>query len=456
MRFLKLTAMISCAVLVLFAAAERVQADFPEYVNQNSDTTNWHSGIDTSDGLTVWDSAFAWMVTNPLGLSYEETAFGFMQCFGGGMIDELLPVVGTNFDVSSFTSAARHNEQSWNGVRDPASGGKRESYYNLHYSPWAGGAVVRRHDQAGQNAYNNDLVGPVVQNPLREHPQYLFTYLLMDKTDVTLHRPNQVGGETPDKYRSIVFGGSSSAGRDGWANYNSVARIHSDLLARGYTNDEIYLMYPSNTKPNGTALPASWVVDDGTTYQDMLDAWTWMQNQSDENLQVYFWSSICHGSRTYDVVGAVWDDLEELIEIGQEYAFDLEAAFVDQVRDLFNFFDDGPGSIVAKPYFQVIAPELVGDLSVILNDEPLAFLEVSDYDVCEETRFLYKFALDRTDIDNLSVTSNTFEFNWIGGPIDFRMAGLTTGDMANAIPEPTSLVLLALGGLVLLRKKRRA
>ena len=387
------------------------------------------------------------MVTNPLGLSYEETAFAFMECYGGGMIDELLPVVGTSIDVSSFTSASKHDETSWWGTFDPASGGKAESYYNLHYSGRAGGATVYNHSQAGKYGYDNDRVGPVVQNQLLEHPQYKFTYWLMDKTDVTLHRAN-ISGNTPDTYRAILFGGSTND----WSNYNSTARIYSDLKARGYTDAEIYLAYPSNTKPNGAALPADWTVDDGTTYRDMLDAWTWMQNQSTATTQVYYWSSICHGSRTYDVVGAVWDDLEELIQVGKDYNFDLTGEFINQVRDLFYFFDDGTGAISEKPYFQVIAPNLLADLAVVLNYKPLAFLDVTDL-AGAGTDYLYKFALDEIDIANLRITSNSFEFNWTGGPVDYTMAGITTGDTANAIPEPATLLLLGFGVFVLSKRK---
>ena len=77
-------------------------------------------------------------------------------------------------------------------------------------------------------------------------------------------------------------------------------------------------MYPSNTQPNGAALPGTWVRDDGTTYRDMLDAWTWMRNQSTATTQVYFWSNHSHGSRTYDVVGAVWDDLKTALARSRE------------------------------------------------------------------------------------------------------------------------------------------
>lgn len=461
MRAVKRCAFLFVAVLIVTLFASLAQAAFPEYVNQNSDTTHKHSAICTKDGIPIWDTMFSPMVLNPFAfwhpLNYEEIAFGFMQCYGGGMIDEL-QVAG--FDPASYTSASRHNEQAWHGTRDSASGGKRESYYNLHYSPWVGGATAHTHYEAANNAYNNDLVGPVVRNPLREHPQFSYIpYIIRD--DVTLHRPNldpETGepGETPDTYVAIIFGGSTNC----WANYNSVARIYSDLKARGYTDNEIYLMYPSGRKPNGQLLPASWEVDDGTNFQDMVDAWQWANLNSNATTQVYFWSSICHGTDTYDLIGHIVDDLELEILPEVEYVFDLETDFVAQVTELFSFFEGKPEG---QPYFQVITPEVVGDLSVILNGEPLALLGVNDYTVFEvndttaweESRFLYKFSLDSTDIANLLVMGNSFEFNWSGGPIDFKMAGLTTGDMANAIPEPTSLALLALGSLALVRRRRR-
>jgi hypothetical protein len=213
-------------------------------------------------------------------------------------------------------------------------------------------------------------------------------------------------------------------------------------------------MYPSNTRPNGAALPGTWVRDDGTTYQDMRDAWTWMQGESTATTQVYFWSNHSHGSRTYDVVGAVWDDWNDLIQPGQEYEFDLASDFVDQVGELWEFFDDSPGTIVAKPYWQVISPLVVADLVVILNGQALTLLEMSDL-MGDGNQFVYKFGLDATDIANLQVTGNTFEFTWTGGPVDWVMAGMTTGDMSNEIPEPATLSLLVVGGLALVRRRRR-
>lgn len=443
--------MILVAITFIAVFGGQSRADFPEYVDQNSSSTNIRSGICTSDGDIVWDSEFAPMVKNALinaqgQRNYEETAFAFMECYGGGMIDELLPVCGRGSDVSSFTSASRHDGTSWYGDgialpmgplwHDPA-----ESYYNRYYSERAGGATVYTNAEAGNYGYDNDEVGPVVQNPLLEHPQYKFTYQLDNKIDVTLHRAN-IDSDTPDTYRAILFGGSTNC----WANYNSLSHTYGSLKARGYTDNEIYLMYPGNTKPDGTALPADWAVDNGTTYQDMQDAWTWMQNQATATTQVYFWSSICHGTKTEGMYLP-----PSGIEPSYAYSLDLTGDFINQVRDIFHSYEGTPDANSGNPYFQVITSDLLTNLNVVLNNKPLAFLDVNDH---ASTDHCYKFALDETDIANL-LTNSSVVFNWSGGPADFTMAGITAGDMPpNSIPEPATLLLLGLGAAMLRKRKK--
>ena len=44
---------ILAATVVIAVFGEQSRAAFPEYSNQDSNSTNWHSGIDTSDGKVV-------------------------------------------------------------------------------------------------------------------------------------------------------------------------------------------------------------------------------------------------------------------------------------------------------------------------------------------------------------------------------------------------------------------
>lgn len=80
-----------------------------EYLNQNSATSFYHSGIVTTNGV-VWDTSFADFVNSGIGVNYNEIAFAFMECFGGGgMIDELGAL---NLVPASYTAASRWNEPS--------------------------------------------------------------------------------------------------------------------------------------------------------------------------------------------------------------------------------------------------------------------------------------------------------------------------------------------------------
>ncbi len=440
MKPVKSLSIILGAIVFIAVFGGQSRAEFPEYdANQNSGPTIRLSGICTSDGKFILDGEFAQMVKNALinaqgQKNYAETAFAFMECYGGGMIDQLTYSVGTSSDVSSFTSASRYYELAWYGPIGGTTGNLSESYYNFPYAQRAGGTDVNTHAEAAEYGYNKDLVGPVVNNPLKEHPQYKFTYEGTDKTDVTLYRTNQGGGDTPDKYRAILFGGSviySAVEPDAWANYNSLSRIYSNLKARGYDDSEIYLMYPDPAKkmPDGiTPLPDDWVVDDGTTYQDMKDAWNWMKNQTDANTQVYYWSNICHGMAL------------EGIQYPNPGTINLTVDFINYV-------------ISGEPDFLVIAPDLLADLAVVLNNEPLAFLSVADH-TATGTGYLYKFALDANDIANLQTNNSVGIFNFrTGEPVVFTMAGITTGNMSqNYIPEPATLVLFAIAGLLIRRK----
>lgn len=446
-------------ILVLPVAAARAgEHDFPEFDDQDSANTGRQSGICTFDGEVVWDSDFIDFVSTAFAdTGVEEFACGFMQCFGGGMIDELTQLAAVNAWQVSYTSATAWSQPSNWDNDDPAGSGGNESLYNIHYSPWVGGETVYTHYQAAQHGHDNDIDGPVQSSPAYEFPQFWSGPVLPNRTGIRLHNTN-INGETPDNYLAVLWGGSadsedSSGAR--WSNYNSLDRIYGDLKARGYTDDEIYLMYPYDTKPNGTALPAGWVVDNGTDLADMGEAFTWLGNNVSATSQVYFWANIAHGDDMDDLLWSVWNGTGRQIEPSVPYSYDLHPGKVELVTELFYFYGGGGGGGAGQPRFEITADRVVGDLSVVLNGSLLELLEVTDVSLLGEARFCHKFALSELDIFGLSDTGNLVVFGWSDLGAEFIRGGLTTGGHANGIPEPASAALLLAGGLALASRRRR-
>src|ERR1700687_5453269 len=84
-----LMGLLFCAATLPLSAPATAQA-FPDFQDQMSATTDIRSSIVTSDQVNFLDRDFASLVNNTLANGYNEVSFAFMQCFGGGMIDDLL------------------------------------------------------------------------------------------------------------------------------------------------------------------------------------------------------------------------------------------------------------------------------------------------------------------------------------------------------------------------------
>ena len=460
----KITAMTMLTAWALVLAPGAARGQFPEYADQDSPTNYVHSGISTSDGPVVSDVLFADLVSAalPPDEPSNELIFAFMQCYGGGMIDELdRTYTEVTYPPVSYTSACRGHQTASAGSKDPATGGSWESYYNFYYSQRIGGALpappppaANTARGAAEYAYDNDYWGPVAAKArgatATENPQYHANSqgaepgLISMADSNTLHRHNPNNPYKMSRYLAVLWGGSTVDN----ANWNSLSRIHSDLLARGYTEDEMYIMYP------GGAV-AGWI-DDGTTYQDMIDAWDWVAAHADPLLltQVFYWGSVNHGTQPQNLPNYVRGEYNEEPQPGKQYYFDLPPDYVAEINRVFHFYDE-KNVPEGLPYFEVTAAQLAGDLMVTLNGKPLPLMDVADASVHAEARYFYRFALDAADIAQLSVMGNTCTFGW-SGDLDFFSGGLTTGNLVNGIPEPACAALLALGaGAVLSRRRKR-
>ncbi|MCW3052759.1 MAG: hypothetical protein JWN14_1929, partial [Chthonomonadales bacterium] len=359
---------LACLLLAPCANAQLV------YASQNSATTFYHSGIVTSgfSGGTdiICDKDFANMVYGALGKNYNEAAFAFMQCFGGGMIDELK---SADAGKTVYTSAARYSESSYYTNKDPASGGKSESAFNLPFAPAAGGAVKTSFKDAVTTGVQKDLFGPVIKKPLIEHPQYT-----ADKIGdgIVLHGNNPVDGAAPNKnYLALVFGGTED--NKDKANINSENRMVDALTARGYKPAEMKVI-----APDSTAL-------------ELRNAFDWVAANTTPDTQFYYWNNILHGALDFDVLEKVRASTGTGIQNGSLYSFQLptddSADFLAQLQNLHDYYTaQNVTDLTLLPYFEVQSSEAITGLNILLNNRSLAAQGFSDI-YGDQSVFSYRF-----------------------------------------------------------------
>jgi len=442
---------LGLSALSFLVLAPRVDAQL-EYASQNSSTTFYHSGI-VASGLfggtdIIWDKDFANMVTGALGKNYNEAAFAFMQCFGGGMIDELKSAGAGN---TVYTSAARYSESSYYTNKDPASGGKSESAFNLPFAPAAGGAVKTSFKDAVSTGVQKDWVGPVIKKPLIEHPQYT-----ADKIGdgIVLHQNNPVVGAAPNKsYLALLFGGTED--NKDKPNINSENRMVDALTVRGYTPAEMKVLAPDSTA------------------SDLKKGFAWVAANTTADTQFYYWNDILHGALDFDVLEKVRASTGGGIQNGSLYSFQLptddSADFLAQLQNLHDYYTaQNVTDLTLLPYFEVQSSEAIIGLNVLLNNRSLAAQGFSDI-YGDHTVFSYRFLLDSQDLaflaQNFSQQADeTLALSW-SGSLDPGLlhVDINTGGGANGIPldtpEPGAFAFLGAALLAVgyrLRRKRRS
>jgi hypothetical protein len=184
----------------------------------------------------------------------------------------------------------------------------------------------------------------------------------------------------------------------------------------------------------------------------MQEAWTWASNNKDLLTQLFFWSSVKHGTQVQDAYLDILHNYGEEPVPGKSYYFDLPVYFVAEVNEIYDFFEarnDPDG----YPYFEVTGGQLLSDLSVTLNGRILPLIDVQDASTLGETRYFYRFALDGADVAELAPGGNSCIFSWTGA-FDFVSGGITVGNQANEVPEPATLVFIAAAGLALAQHRR--
>jgi hypothetical protein len=490
-------ALLLCTATLPLSAPATAQA-FPDFQNQNSATTDIRSAIVTADRVNFLDSDFANLVNNTLANGYNEVSFAFMQCFGGGMIDDLL---AQNLANASYTSATRHDRPSFAGSENPASGvdlfnpiiRRVESFYNLPYAPAAGGANPATQRNAAMTGFNGDILSPpnlantlmafprfqANRGLLPEVPQYTSSDAVGDS--IMLHRVNANNRTQNTRYRAILFGGSTRVDAGpvllvnpprpplspyatlpnlaiNWATLN---RVHDALLAAGYTEDEMYVMYPGgeardrNGNPTGLIFPGGprlpdWV-DAGTRAADLRNAFTtWLAPELIATTQVFFWSSWGHGKQITD-----WAQRRkrqgQRIPRTMGISVDVDPDFTQQMQSVFLYYNPSGGSgDPGSPLIELTSSIPLTTFSLTLDGNPLTltFSILDPYG--DGSEYLYKYALSRADMSSLAAsTTHTLAVDYPTGLYgsqydqfaDFiQHLGPTMGDFANGLSLSNSNV----------------
>jgi hypothetical protein len=459
----RVTAGLVCATPLVASAA------FPEYANQNSAATYYHSAICTTTG-DVFDTTFANYVQSALytgatTAKYNEAAFDFNECFSGGMIDELQTQTngGMGLAYASYTSAAAYNQLSL-GWTKPT--GTWESSYSYEFLKGvAAGSTMK---VSAQNAYNNDIFGPVAGPVVTggktylENPQYTSSGPVGD--GIVVGGQDALNATQNNLYLAVLFAGNdlkpSEAGKTNTViDYNSLVRAYNTLIGLGYNPNNIYICYPGGpgTKaPNGANTP--FTIDADASAAGLKAAWNWVGTYDTTTTQVFYWNGMQHGTSAFDLYGY----LNKTITNAQQQVYNLSQQFITQLQQTYNDLTALGDTISTQlPTFviQTLQP-LANPFGVTLGTTPLSLIDTTPVD--DAGVYEYRYALTGTEDDSLTPTGDDVTLTQ-GDTGDISQIsdiyidqGESVGDESDAIPEPASAMILVgvFSGLALRRRRR--
>lgn len=372
-RKMKKAALILLSVLLVSISCPLVPcvgADYqPQPANKSSGlkAADDGDGVDEADEDRIWDDEFAkWIKDNVGNEKYEKLIFVFGQCYGGGMIDEVM-----RKNVAAH-SASRHDQKSCG-----------EETKEEHVARCHPGKTVAELEKAGYKwpSYVKDkpesgflkgwaddakdktkTLGQIFASARDKDP-----FGPKGTTWKNLEEPQEKYQPDAAKNQKLHSGESNYvilfAGQpDKWRHWNNVERIYGILKnVYGYTDAEIIVLYGEKKKPDGTATPA-WV-DSTAKKADLKKEIEKLKDKMKPGETLLFWSTDHGDLKKRDVTKA--DPVIPPMGTVQ-ILFDLSQSFVD---------------VMSEPWVFANTSGVTSSTNeLLLNGHSIGYLDPSDTD----------------------------------------------------------------------------
>jgi hypothetical protein len=219
------------------------------------------------------DQLKSWIKQYIVPKGYHDMKFVFGQCFGGGMIDEMLEFGDDSHPVAAM-SGSKYDEATVGDFSDSYDEFLEALKNALNTKP----DLTMK--QAFDEAKGSDPSGPGNKDHAKypEHPQYNSKGAGADNLKL-----GNKGSAT--SWKAILF-----AGKPQQRHWNDIDRMYNLLTGKfGFSDADIEVCAGNGQYNGGNTLPGGGTIDRGGTAADLENAIKAVANKMNSNEQLFFW-----------------------------------------------------------------------------------------------------------------------------------------------------------------------